>query len=96
MSADNWTICPKCKLKHESDFAKKREKVRESYGKIPSNLFIASMEAVKEPPKLEETLREDYCQGMSDDGTYLCSYGCSCDKCGFSFSFKHTENPPTK
>jgi len=91
MSADNWTICPKCAAKHQSDFAKKREKVQASYGKIPAAQFIIAMDEVETTPRLEETLREDYCQGMSIEGIYSLEYGCSCRVCDFSFSKKIEE-----
>lgn len=92
MSADNWTICPKCQNNSQSYLAEMESKLNASYGKVPSmtwkaewNKFSISKQSVTKPT---DTLREDYEIGMLQDGSFYCSYGCSCQECGFSFAFK--------
>jgi len=37
------------------------------------------------------SLREDYEQGVNEDGTVYMSYDCSCDQCGFQKSVSYDE-----
>jgi hypothetical protein len=86
MSADNWTTCPRCVKHFEQAEAERVAKLRESYGKIPPEEFVQAMQV--ESPEPEDTLREDYHQGINA-GLYSVSYHCSCNACGFSWSYKY-------
>lgn len=94
MSADNWTQCPKCLQSHDHRTAKARKVVANSYGKVSAECFMemqAALDAENEKPK-EPTMREDYEQGTDDAGVYTVSYSCSCNECGFSWRYKHSQS----
>jgi hypothetical protein len=95
MSADNWTICPKCKFNDIDALTKKQREVTASYGVIPADEYRDAVKGLREWPKLDATMREDYEQGIDNDGEYSCSYRASCQKCGFSFSFNTKIEPET-
>lgn len=95
MSADNWTICPKCKIKAETDRENQRLKISKAYGKVAPETYAAMCKAFDNPKPLEQTLREDYEQCMDDSGEYSCSYGCSCSVCHFAFTFSTKIEPET-
>ena len=92
MSADNWMGCPKCK----SDAIKKRneriEKAKKKYGKISEEEYRQEITAAESPVNLSETLREDYEQGMKENGEYFVSYSGYCSSCGFEFTYSHKQN----
>jgi hypothetical protein len=87
MSADNWTICPRCHEQYEKDLEAFERKVNESYGNVPPEEYIrllserAQLEEKQEP----QTLREDYEQGIIE-GEYYLRYSARCSKCGWLFS----------
>lgn len=91
MSADNWRRCPKC--------LKLAEKAREGaiaiaksrYGAIPEAEYRKLIQNAESPLSLDETLREDYCQGTEEDGTYSVEYYAGCKTCGFEFTYKHSQ-----
>lgn len=95
MSADNWTTCPKCKIKHEEQLAADQRRVSSSYGRVPAEKYVEAVRKLENPKQLEQTLREDYSQGIDENGEYSCSYGASCQECGFSFSFSTKIEPET-
>lgn len=86
MSADNWTACSNCLR-----IAKKE--LERAYGKISKEEYEKLQEKYEKLETEEiQTFSEYYEQGISQDGKeYSCSYGGSCDECGFSHNFKHTE-----
>ena len=90
MSADNWRICPKCLQDEREKLAKLQKKAAESYGKLSSDKWvILNQEAMADPEeKLEETLREDYWQGVNADGVYGACYSCYCTVCGWKWDYK--------
>lgn len=94
MSADRWAICPKCKktLNEKRDSAIRKAKA--SYGKVPEEDYRAAMDAAGKPVSLEETFREDYEQGMDEDGTYSVSYGGYCKRCGFTHKYTFSQDVP--
>jgi len=92
MSADNWAVCPKCKINGEAEHAKAIEAAETMYGKVSANEYLKLLEKSKQPAKLDDTLREDYEIGILSHGRFYASYGGSCEVCGFSYSFKHEVN----
>ena len=91
MSADNWGFCPRCKDKALQEEDKLRTKIKQAYGKIPQEKYIELRDQLFNPVEVIRTLREDYGIRTDEDGSFRIVYGCHCDKCGFKFSFNHTE-----
>lgn len=90
MSADNWTNCPKCKIKHDSDSEAEKLELGKAYGKIPSDEYLSRFNEFKSPKPLDDTLREDYEIGIFK-GKFSVDYSARCSVCGFKKSFKHEE-----
>lgn len=90
MSADNWAVCPNCKVMKECAFAKTEREVKESYGKIPAEEYLAALKALT-PPDLKQEFREDYELGVTADGEFYVSYSGTCRDCGFNHVYKHSE-----
>lgn len=106
MSADNWTVCPKCLSKFATEVSNWKKKMEESYGKIPIEEFNdlqkkvaiyqhALQNGMKDAVMTDiedetDTLREDYEIGIRDD-VFEVSYSASCDKCGFRYNHKFTD-----
>lgn len=79
MSADNWGVCPQCKVKAN-------QAVVSSYGKVSEEEYIALInKRVRANEK--QTLREDYEIGTDKDGIFEINYGCSCSTCGFNYEY---------
>jgi hypothetical protein len=91
MSADNWTRCPACQVKVMAEYAAAKRKLGADYGKVPAEEFIARRDTLKDPPQLEDTLREYYDIGVCTDGEFYANYSCSCSRCKFSHIYKHSE-----
>ena len=94
MSADNWTKCPNCGDTHEKEIARRRAALNKSYGKVDAAEYLTKTRELEEFSKQEQedTLREDYEQGIYE-GKYYVSYHGSCTACDFSFEYKHEEVP---
>jgi hypothetical protein len=97
MSADNYTVCPRCAEKQRDEIATAKANLEKSYGKISAEEFRLAATAVDriaiEP--MPQNLREDYELGIDRDGDFACSFSCSCDVCGWHWSFKHRAEPNT-
>lgn len=98
MSADNWTVCPRCRLKpevnHSAIKVELMQKAKEAYGKLPPEEYEKLKRTAMDyddNPELPDNFREDYEQGVLEDGTYFVSYHGECHDCGFKFSYKHEE-----
>lgn len=92
MSANNWTICPKCEAEESKNAKEFSKKVEEAYGKVPVNEYLKMREQYIEPT-LDSTLREDYEVGVWE-GVFEVSYRCYCNICGYSFEYKHKQQLP--
>lgn len=92
MGADRWAICPKCKRTVNEKRDAEIRKAKASYGKVPEETYRAAIEKAGRPIDLQETFREDYEQGMDDDGTYIVNYSGECTHCGFSHKYTHSED----
>lgn len=90
MSASNWAICPVCQKKAVDDLAKRAASVFAGYGKVPVEQFMSDMALLRSVilPKCE-TFREEYQQGIDEDGNYSVSYSGGCHVCNSLFEFKH-------
>ena len=97
MGADNWGRCPQCKINDEKALQKRISETEKAYGKVPLDKFEQMRDDLRKPAKLNlETLREDYEIGIGEDGKFYAIYSGSCDKCGFSFKFRHEEQRELK
>ena len=83
MSADNWSICPKCK----DEMGKKLE---DSYGKISQDEYQQLLNKTAKYSN-DRTLREDYSIFTDENGLFQIIYLCRCDRCGFKYTYKYTE-----
>jgi hypothetical protein len=92
VSANNWSVCPKCKAKAEAEHAALCEEAAAAYGKVPADKYRSMLKAASEKPSLQETMREDYELGVDEDGKFSVGYRALCEECGFEFSYKHTED----
>ena len=91
MSANNWGLCPACAKKREADKKAIMQKIKDSYGGIPEEEYLALLHKVSEPDDIKDTLREDYEICTDKTGLFLVSYSCHCKVCKFSYQFKHEE-----
>lgn len=91
MSANRWSICPKCRITNELTREGLRQMVAAQYGKIDPEEWIKARDAADKPVELEETFREDFQQGMTEDGEYIVSYSGRCIACSFAHKFSHNE-----
>ena len=91
MSASNWGICPRCMRKVEQAQTDLLNRVETDYGKVSADEYRELIERSSRPREEEETmLREDWEISIWDD-EFCVHYSASCEKCGFSHKFKHTE-----
>lgn len=94
MSANNWTVCPKCKSKATQVADEARKFALDSYGKVDRDTYLARMatsdEMIKQASSMDGNLREDWELGIRG-GVFEVSYGAHCSTCGWSKSFKHEE-----
>lgn len=89
MSAQNWRTCPKC----SNDKNKELEEIKNLYGKIPHDDYHNRLEEAKKKIDNSENLREDWeIFTVEETNELKIYYGCSCEKCNFSFKFKHIES----
>jgi hypothetical protein len=89
MSADNWTICPRCLLRAEKAAADKRQEATDAYGKLPvaewQALYANAEKASERFDK--QTLREDYELGTDCLGVFSVEYRAHCGVCQLSYKF---------
>lgn len=89
MSADNWARCPKCLADHEAKAQADISDLKKHYGKMDADEFSAKMADIKgRKQKPADTLREDYEIGVDSDGVFRLNYGCSCERCGFEYTYQ--------
>jgi hypothetical protein len=91
MSADNWIVCPKCKISADKKREESIASVTSYYGKWEPQTWLEAKQKAEQPISLSETYREDYGQGMMDDGQFFVHYSGRCSQCGFGHTFKHEE-----
>ena len=92
MSADNWAVCPKCKKDEAEKLKRMSVELNEAYGNVPPSRYDEMSKALANYRNKTEnslTLREDYSQGIDIEGVYSVEYGGTCEKCGFTFSYKY-------
>ena len=87
MSADNWTLCPKCTERISREQKEKEQKIDSQYGVLPPSDFVRQYKESRNVINQEETLREDY-DFYNNDGILLIKYRCGCSECDFVYEFK--------
>lgn len=91
MSADNWTVCPRCKYRHSVKRKEARDLANNSYGLVPlekwQELDAAAQALV--PEYTECRFREDYEISGAEDGCIDVEYRGHCDTCGLSVRVDH-------
>lgn len=101
MSADRWSICPKCKAiqcaKITAAINHAKQVAKNAYSKVPAEKYLKLHSAIAEAESIpevgEETFREDFFVGTDADGQFTVDYHGECHswECGFKVSFKHYE-----
>lgn len=90
MSADNWTICPRCRAKVDKLNEARIAAPGLAYGKVSQDKYARLVDEAKNLIPYEDSLREDYeigiVQGKGVPVQFYVSYSGQCD-CGFAFSF---------
>jgi hypothetical protein len=89
MSANNWTVCPKCFEDLNNKIADSEKSCRDEYGKAPPEAYL---DLVKErddlaAKRMDDNFREDYEIYMQKNGELYISYFGRCDKCGYTKEF---------
>jgi len=92
MSADNWTVCPKCCKQENEEFERLKEEADDCYGKVSKERYLKLVEQTKYSPEPPITLREDWELGISKFGGFVVSYKAHCDRCGLKFKYDYSES----
>lgn len=91
MSADNWTVCPRCVIGHNAACVEATQKAEVAYGVLPADEWRELEEKARKMAEArpEQNFREDYAIYGADKGIVKVSYSGACGKCGLSLKFKH-------
>lgn len=89
MSADRWSICPKCTERREQKIAKLHSDVEDSYGKVTIEEWDNLRARVRklEDSDKEDTLCEDFDTRINEEWIFSVSYKAGCSECGFTYAF---------
>jgi hypothetical protein len=91
MSADNWAVCPRCKLNEENAIKALDYRIEKEYGKISIDDFLVLRNEAQQRreglPLQKATFREDYEIFGAEDGAIEINYSGSCKCCGLSMKF---------
>lgn len=94
MSADNWSLCPKCAVISEQQRQKKQAKADKAYGKVSAEEYKRLLDDANFIQLPRETLREDYEISTDKDGQFSVDYGAGCTVCRFTFEYHYTTQVP--
>ena len=91
MSADKWTVCPRCTKRREAAIEAADGEVADAYGKVPLDEWEEMRRRKSDliTSKPDHTLREDYEFHGADEGEVVADYSASCDTCDLRVSFTH-------
>lgn len=94
MSATNWGECPACLKRAMDDKERQRKAAHEAYGRVPVDDYLLMRAESEKGVQIDSTLREDYCQGMTEAGKYYVHYRGECQNsdCSFLHEFTHEED----
>lgn len=99
MSADRWSMCPRCEVNRQLAAAVAAAEVEAAYGKVTVEDFdllrarADDLAQQVDNPGLvngNETFREDYWITDPAQGEVSIKYRGRCDICGLALSFEHT------
>lgn len=92
MAANNWTICPICQAKQDSESEARMAKVGASYGMVIASEYLEMLKTAESAnaKELEHTFREDYEMGMRDS-VFFVTYRGSCSVCSSYFEFEYSD-----
>jgi hypothetical protein len=90
MSADNWAICPQCRIERETKSLKLKAAAAQAYGQVSAEEWKRLDDEAHARQEERTTLREDYELGVDSHGMFKVVFNAFCDKCKFSYSFKHS------
>lgn len=92
MSADSWSICPRCRLRHEANAKRLIAEANAAYGTLEVTAWKALDAEARAAgaPYAETDLREDYELSGADEGEVTVSYSCFCQKCALASDFRHS------
>lgn len=94
MGADAYARCPRCWSKNEKARLEIIKMLEEAYAKVTAKEYDRLL---SENPVIStddtETVREDYEQGILNDGTYYVNFRAQCQNkgCDFKHKFEHSE-----
>lgn len=88
MSADNWTICPKCERKDRVDKEKALDIAIINYGKVSAEEYEHAIFKARKglENEYDPTFREDWEIGLIGD-EFAVRYRGSCTNCDFAYKF---------
>jgi len=91
MSASNWTICPRCKRRHEADATRLRAEADAAYGNMQRDEWMALDTKAREAgfAYTPTDFREDYEIHGATEGAIKIDYAGTCRKCKLSVSLDH-------
>lgn len=92
MSADNWTVCPKCVANRVKDVENAQSIIDSGYGAVSEQVYKDALTLLNLNHKYVQpkTLREDWEIGIFD-GQFEYSYRASCRACDFRFNRSEEE-----
>ncbi len=96
MSADRWSVCPRCKDTKEKEYSERVDAVAKMYGKVPAEEYEQAKKDLFYEEDFEETVREDYEIGIWENKFFV-SYSAHCTSrgCNFVVKFNHSEALPS-
>jgi len=94
MSADNWAICPQCKLNDDKAYEKSVLDVGKAYGTVTPEEFLEMVENTKKRQELPTSFREDYDIGIDEEGFFIVNYRGHCTECECSYEHKFEQRVP--
>lgn len=89
MSADNWDVCPRCKMQTEMKRETLEQRLATGYGNLPEEEYLALRKQLSQPIEPAYTLREDYKIGIDENGLFSVVYSGVCAVCKFEYTHRY-------
>lgn len=93
MSADSYSVCPKCSLAAAKSKLDAVAAAELAYETKPAREWERLRRIADSIPEPDQTVREDYEIGLLTSGQFIVTYEGSCSACDFHFKFDHKEFP---
>lgn len=93
MSADNWTVCPRCADRAKAESAERLQVAANAYGTVTPEEYGKLLAEAQMPVDLGDyqTFREDYEFYGAQTGMVTASYSGHCGTCGLGVDFRHEQ-----